>query len=224
MILRFALTLPIILLFISCSVQDGKNEKQTPLEPEKVASGLKIETSINHGLTPHASPNIWGFLIHTTTTITNDSTIPIHVDMSLAREIKFPSLCNDETFKVFLWPDEFQGAEPNYESTSSSFDEFVNLCWDDPAELSVTLAPGDSCSATIGALYPSPTTCGVFPRVLFSNDDRALYDACGSEGNSEGSDPNPFELHVQLAFYYGNRFGSDPDSCLTIGCGNISYP
>ena len=227
--MKFRIIVGLLFVFIMCSCvqQTSKDAQQTENGPDsqlKSNTGLKIETGVNRGITPNDSLGITKYLIHTVTTITNDSTIPIHLQIALSKEYEFPAICNDNNFKVFLLPDLTLDKVTLWDSITNGVDDFINACLDNPYILNKTLKPGEYCQIKIGAAYPSPTNCGVFPIAVFSQDTKGLYLDCGSQIDQDVSNEPQLEIGVKLGYYYGNYFNSPPDSCIIIPCGQISYP
>ncbi len=234
MLFRTILGLLITVIVCSCARQSPKNGPQVKdgLDrhlPSK--TGLKIENGINRRITPNDSLGITHFLIHATSIITNDSTIPIHLQIALSKEYEFPTLCNDKKYRVFLLPKE---QTPNtatlYDRIINGFDDFIKTCLDNPYIINKTLKPGENCEITIGTLYPSPTNCGVVPRAVFSHDNKGLYHACDRQlparsagGNQPISSDPQFEIGVKLEFYNQRKFIGPEDHCTVIPFGQISY-
>jgi hypothetical protein len=229
MIFRFTVGLLIVLMNCSCTQQtlkSGLKSENGSYQNLATKTGLKFETGINRGITPNDSLGITNFLIHTTSVITNDSTIPIQLQLALSKEYEFPAICNDNKYKVFLLPKELTPNPNNttlWNSITNGFEDFINTCIDTPYIFNKTLYPSEKCVIAIATLYPSPTNCGVVPNAVFSQDNKGLYLACGSQINQDTTDPQ-LEIGVKLGYYYGNYFGTPPDSCIIIPCGQISYP
>lgn len=227
MILRTILGLLIVMSGCSGNQQTSKRGELIANDPDGnlwQKTGLQIETGINRGITPNDSLGITDFLIHTTTTITNDSTIPVQLRIALSEEYEFPVICNDNTYKVFLLPELPPDAGTLWDSITSGFDDFIDACMNNPYVLNKTLEPRESCEFTIGTLYPSPTKCGVIPNAVFSLDDKELYLTCENKMNQDTSTKPQSEIGLKIGYYYRNWFGTPPDSCFIIPCGQISYP
>jgi hypothetical protein len=109
MIFRLLVGLLISLLAYSCSDQPSKEEQLidhvNDLELES-QSGLTIEFGPNLGTNHIDTLGIKNFYVHCTAIITNDITIPIHLQFALANECDFPAFCNDDKYKIFILPEE----------------------------------------------------------------------------------------------------------------------
>ncbi len=161
-----------------------------------------------------------------TATITNDSTIPIHIQIALSKEYDFPAAYGDQKFKVFLLPKELTPDKETWDSMSyvlgnnywvyKELSDFFERGLNPPYILNETLEPGEKCDITIGTLYPRPTKIsGVLPNALFSQNNRGLYHECDSLINQDYSTNSQLSLWLKLVF---------KESCTIIPCGQISYP
>lgn len=228
MIHRAILRILIVLLACSCAQQTSKKGQQrehSPFQNPKMKTGLKIETGPNLGLRANKSEGITNALIYTTSIITNDSIIPIHIQIALSKEMEFPSMCKDNMYKVFILPKELTPDTATlYNNIVSASDDFLKSPLDNAYVLNKTLNPGEYCVITIGAQYLGSSNCGVFANALFTQDNKELYLNCGSQINQEISTNPQLEIGVKLGYYYDHNFGHPPDSCDIIPCGKISYP
>ncbi len=130
-------------------------------------------------------------------------------------------MCDNHKYRVFLLPEKRKpGLEGLQSFLMNEFDDF----WQSSYVFDKTLSPGESCELTFAALYPSPTSCGVFPNVVFSQDEKELYQTCGSLMEQEASKISQLDLVLRISLHYGNYFGDPADSCIVIPCGQIFYP
>lgn len=234
MIFRIILGLLIVLMACSCAQQKSKNglqvEDSTNQQPLK--SGLRIEYGPNLGTT-HTDPlGTKHFYVHSTATITNDSTIPIHLQLALANEYEYPAFCGDDKYKVFLLPEELTPDTVTlYNNIVNGQHDFLNTPLVKPPVLNKTLSPGEYCVVTIGTLTPKPSNCAAVPRAVFSHDNNGLYQACDRQiparpagGNQAVSTDPQLEIGVKLEYYYRRKFITPEDGCAVIPFGQISYP
>ena len=215
---KLSIILALTTLFIQCSQEKPQHTDHVP--ETNIKPGLSIETGINRGITPFDSRKINSFLIHTTSTISNDTTFPIRLQMDLSQGYAFPALCNDDSFYVFIIPE----PEALWNSRKDSFRNYVDACLRDPLKVVKTLEPGEQISLTLGCLYPAPTQCGVFPRALFTTEHKDAHGQCDWRLHEKKSQNRSFELFVELGYYYDNGFGRPPDSCAVLASGHFSYP
>ena len=187
----------------------------------EVQNGLQIENGPNQGLNYTDTLGTKYSYRYITTTITNDSTISINLQIASSNEYAYPAPYNDQKFRVFLLPKELSPDKITYDRSSyelgdneirSFFDRGLNP----PYILNETLEPGEKCVVTFGTLYPNPTNCGIVPNALFSQNNRGLYHECDSLINQDNSTNSQFGLWLKLGFCQGG--------CTIITCGQISYP
>ena len=227
--IRTILGLLIVLIVYSCSQQTSKGVLQIENVPNhnlKSKTGLKIEYGPNLGTTHIDTLGIKSFYVHMTTTITNDSTIPIHLQLALSNEYEFPTFCGDSNkYKVFLLPEELTPDTATlYNSIVNGQHDFLNSPLDKPNILNRTLNSGEYCVVTIGVLAPMPTNCSAVPRAVFSHDNKELYNACDRQLNQAISTDSRLEIGVKLEYYNQRKFIEPEDGCAVIPFGQISYP
>jgi hypothetical protein len=208
MILRTILSLIIAFIVCSCFGQPSK-------------SGLLIEYGPNLGAIDKYSAGNYIFI---TATITNDSTIPIHLHVAISEEFNFPDSCSDNRYKVFLLP---KGLTPDtailYNHITDGVSNFLDRCLDNPYVLDKTLEPGEYSVITIGTLLARPVKCSVvaLPRAVFAQSDGHSFQACDSRMNQDRSTNPHLALGIKFVFYRGK---SQPETCILHPCGQISYP
>ena len=187
--------------------------------------GLEIEYGPNLGTSITDTLGNEHFYVHITATITNDSTIPIHLQFTLAHEYEFPAFCNDSKYKAFLLPAVLTPDTATiYNNIVNGKHVFLNTPLANPAIINKTLIPGEFCVVTIGTLTPKPSNCAPVPRAVFSHDTKQLYQACDRQIN-EGITTDPqLEIGVKLEYYNQRKFIAPEDGCTVIPFGQISYP
>ncbi len=227
---RTILGLLIVMVVYSCSyrptksVQQNENDSKHHFESK---TGLKIEYGMNQGIRANASQGITNPFIYTTSIITNDNTIPIHLQIALSKEYEFPAFCGDDNYKykVVLLPEELTPDTATLRNTIIGGSEaFFKTCLENPYTLNKTLNPGEYCVITIGTLYPSKSNCEVIPRAVFSYDNIELYPSCDRQINQAISTGPQFDIGVKLEYYYRRKFIAQEDGCTIIPSGQISYP
>lgn len=226
MIFRITFVLLIVLIVCSCIQQPSENGQQVEngTNPQPLKSGLRVEYGSNLGTTHKDTSGTEHFYVHITATITNDSTIPIHLQLALAKEYEFPTFCNDDKYKVFLLPEELTPDTATlYNNILNGQHDFLNTPLDNPSVLNKTLKPDEYCVVTIGALTPKPSNCAPVPRAVFSHDKRELYQACDGQINQAISTNPQLEIGVKLEYYYKRKFIAPEDGCALIPFGQISY-
>ena len=217
------LALLIALIACSCAEQSSKNGPQTPegaMPPPELNTGLIIEYGPNAGMIDTFSA---GNYIHITATITNDSIIPIHLQVAISKEVAFPDSCGDHTYKLFLLPQELTPDTPTlYGKITEETGDFLDSCLENPYILNKTLEPGEYTVITIGTLFSSAPKCAALPRAVFTQSDVRKFQACDNRMLQKNSTLLQLALGVKLDFYSGK--GPKPETCILIPCGQISYP
>jgi hypothetical protein len=227
-IFRIAIGLATSMIAYSCFHKTTKNV--TLLENDgnfqiKPKSGLKIEYGPNLGITHKDDRGVSHLYLHSTATITNDSTIPIYLQFALANEYEFPIFCGDEKYKVFLLPEELTPDTATiYNNIVNGQHDFLNTPLDNHSVINRTLDPGEYCVITIGTLTPKPSNCAPVPRAIFSQDTKGVYQGCDRHSNEEISTDPQLEIGVKLEYYNQRKFIAPEDACTVIPFGQISYP
>ncbi|MDB4727897.1 hypothetical protein OAF63_03825 [Saprospiraceae bacterium] len=223
MIFRTITGLLILMVIGSCIYQPQKDEEQVKddlNQQQGVKTGLKIEYGPNLGMIDEFTA---GNYIHITATITNDSTIPINLQMALSKEYDFPDSCGDNKYKIFLLPKEFTPDTATlYGIIADGLGDFLNKCLENPYTLNKTLEPNEYIVITIGVLFSGSTKCSALPRAVFTQSDGHNFQACDSQMNLDKSTNPQLALGVKLDFYSGK--GSTPVTCILYPFGQISYP
>ena len=183
---------------------------------QKPKSGLLIDNEINRGTGYTDSLGTYYNIRYIPITITNDSTIPIHLQMTFSKEYDFPIAYGGQKFKVIPLPKEW--ALDGVEITDSLIKELPKYI--DKPLLNETLEPDEKYVLAIGTLYSRPANCGVVPNALFLQNKRGLYYACDSLINHDKSTNSKLALELKLDFYPD---GITKESCIIIPCGQISY-
>ena len=218
--IRTILELLIVLIVCSCSTQTSKDEQQTvkgtnPHLGSK--NGLLIDYGMNQGITK--KDTLGTQYRYITATITNDSTIPIHLNLALSKEYDYPATYGEQKYKVFLLPKELT---PDTAAIYNNIPvgNFLDRCLDKPYILNKTLKPGEYCVITIGTLFLEKPY-QVVPRAVFTQNNKDLYLECDSLINAKMSTNPHLEIGLKVVFCTKCDVY---DSCMIIPCGQISYP
>jgi hypothetical protein len=172
--------------------------------------GLRIENGINRGTRYTDSLGTNYGITYIPITITNDSTIPMHLQIAFSNEYDFPHPDSDEKFKLIPLPKEW--ALDGVEITESMINELPKYI--DKPLLNETIEPGEKIVVAIGTLRPVPTNCSPIPNVLFTYSNSDNFKACDSLMNQDKSANSQLVLGVKLD-YCGGR-------CIIIPCGLVS--
>ena len=218
----------LIIALMSCS---GIRQTSMVEQPKGSASntflkskyGLKIEYGPNLGMIDTFAA---GNYIHITATITNDTTIPIHLFVALSKEYHFPDPYGNSKFKIFLLPKELTPDTATlYGKITEGLGDFLDHCLETPYNLRKTLKPGEFSVITIGTLIPRSSICTALPRAVFAQMDGPNFQGCDSLMKQHKStipiaSGTQFELGLKLVFYSGR---SNPETCMLLTCGHMSY-
>ena len=144
-------------------------------------------------------------------TITNDDIIPIHLQISFAKEYDFPIAASLEKFNVFPLPIEW--ANDGAEISDSMIDQLPKYI-SEPI-LNKTLEPNEKNLFAIGTLYRRGKTGGLLPKFLFIQNDQEIFSECDWLMNEHLSSMPQLSLGLKFSI---------SGSCFKIPCGKISHP
>ena len=213
------------ILILSLCIWACKSRKPNDSAAKTYPSGLKIEYGYNLGTTHSDALFKRHFYVHATANITNDSTVPIHLQFALAKEYEFPAFCEDDTYKAFILPEELTPDTATlYNNIVNGPHAFLDAPLSLPDGFQKTLLPGDFCVVTIGILIAEPANCAAVPRAVFSFDNQEQYRTCDRLENPAVSSSPPLEIGVKLEYYKNRKFLPPEDHCAIIPFGQISYP
>ena len=202
--LRWALLVALLASPIVASAQSAPADRR-----------LRIENGPNQGLSHTDTLGIKYNYRYLTSTITNDSTVPIHLRIALSSEYAYPAAHGDRKYKVFLLPRELTPDAPSLvNNMTDGLGSFLDRCLENPYILDRILEPREQCVVTIGTLYSQPANCGVVPSALFAQSDSDSLEACDSPVGQDGSTAR-VTLGVKLDLC---------DGCILIPCGQIFDP
>ena len=227
MVLRAILVLTVILSACVYFPRDGQSDsvrKEASTAQEKFKTGLSIEYGTNLGATHTDSEGQRHFYVHNTAVITNDSTIPIQLNLALAKEMSFPDFCGESTYKVFTLPGELTpDTSTVYNNIVNGTHDFLNAPLKNTKEIKKTLQPDDICLVTIGVLIQKPANCAAVPRAVFSLNGTTPDLECERQNNEGLPDKMHSEVGIKLEYYYNRKFVPPDDGCVVIPIGQISY-
>lgn len=198
------------------SVQQNENGSQ---QHQEAKSGLLIDHGSYRGTEFTDSLGNQYNLRVNPITITNDSIIPIHVQLAFSKEYNYPNGYGDGPFKVFPLPKEWARNRTTDDMFELMWVEFENHV-DNPL-MSKTIGPGEKLVIAIGTLYPIPKeTLWVVPHELFTYSDGSTFPDCELH-KKENQSLFPFAVGAEIEF--GLQLHMDA-GCRIIPCGQISYP
>lgn len=193
-----------VLIFCACDQYTSKAE-------QAIDTGLRIENGINRGVS-YTDPQGNDYnLRYIPISITNDSTIPICIELAFAEGYVYSTSNGDENFEIIPLPREW--ALDGVEITDSMMNEIANYI--QKPMFKEMLEPGEKWLIAIGTLYPRPPKLnGILPNSLFVHHDQEVFPNCDWRMKKETSSNARLPLGLQL------NFG---ENCMIIPCGLVAY-
>lgn len=211
--------LTLLVAFTQCTQVTSKSALQLEHDSnQNLRSGLKIEYKVTRGQGYTDNLGTKYSLRYIPAVITNDSTVPIHIQIAFLKEYDYPSEYEDKQFKVFPMPKEW--ALDGVGISDSTYNDLPNYI-NNPS-LSKTLKPGEEWLLAFGTLYPRRINYGVFPMAVFPQNNRAFHHWCDNVVVPDESPNAQFIIELNIGFTSGSQ--ASPESCSVISFGEISYP
>lgn len=220
-------TIAVLLIgLILCSSCQNKSNSGSKIEPgtyQRLESktGLKFENGPIRGTGFTDSLGSEYGIVHVKTTITNDSTIPIHLQMALPIEYSYPIPDDHHKFKIILWPGLTEPPDLYSDSTGGTLENFTGNDLASSNQFNQLLAPGEKYIITIGTIFPRlPKICSVVAYSPFEYNERRNYADCDWKMDEEHSTNPQLSLGLQVGFC---TRGQNFERCMIITCGHITY-
>lgn len=212
MIIRTIFGLLVVLMGCTSTQQKSVNRSL-------IRSGLLIENGPTRGMGYTDAAGTKYGLVYITTTITNDSTLPIQFQVALPKEYDYPSEYGDHKFNLLLWPNLNTDHVASLDSMMSLAETYLGKDLNNPYLYRKTLEPGAQWVATIGSRFPSQSViCSAVPYALLEFGNRATDPSCGWATHE---DHNTLSLGLKIGFC---TVGAEYESCIILPCGQIAYP
>ena len=191
------------LLFLACKPQASKPDLLAPLK-----SGLRIENGHYRGTVYTDEQGIAYWMRYMPVTITNGSTIPIHIQVAFEKEYYSVDHKEGTEYKIVplpaAWAADGKGITT---SMRTALKEHI----ENPT-MAISLQMGESISLAIGTLS---TECGLLPKALLSRIDLEQTKTCESRFGAQNNDGTQLEIGLDLRLC--------DNSCILIPCGVISF-
>ncbi|WP_223034903.1 hypothetical protein [Hanstruepera marina] len=215
----------VLLVLIICSCiqkksQDKLNTENYSNQRNESKSGLRIENSPTRGTGfSDLSGKKYG-MVYITTTITNDSTIPILLQIAFSKEYDYPPSYGDEQFKIIILPNEWTQA--GVEITDDMMNELLQT--KNKHFLNETLKPNKRLVATIGLIRPiRPNLCSATPYGLLEISEKENFTSC-SWTTIDYNNQNQSYIDLSIGLKVGFCTTCETyKSCKIISCGEISF-
>ena len=217
---RIILILLIGLIVYSCFQKktiDKSQIEETLNQKHDQKTGLQFENGPTRGQYFHDSTGLKQGLIYIKTTITNDSTTAINLQIELDEEYEYPNMYGKEKFNLIILPNIF--TLDRTEITDSILNNLLKT--NSKQFFRKTLKPNETCVLSIGVLRASkPELCSATPYALMEYSDQRSYSDCDvRKEKTQLNREKPF-LGIKVGFC---TVGGDYESCTIIPCGKISY-
>lgn len=213
--IKASIGLLIMLCVYTCKQQKLKDKAQIAnfsIQNPVMKSGLLFERGLNRGSGYTNSQGTEYSLRYVPITITNDSTIPIHIELAFSKEYDYPTVYGDKKFKIIPMPEEWAQNGTSDSKFDSLFTDLPNYV-DNPL-LQRTIEPGEKIAVAIGTLVPKPRNISINLNVPFANIKSGSYESCDWLMNEDQSSNMKIALGLKLDIN---------EICIIIPCGQISY-
>lgn len=225
--LRTIAVLLIVLIFCACAQLTSRagSKIATGSDPlPKSETGLTFETSPTRGTRFSDSLGNEYFIVHVANTITNDSTIPIQLQINLPSDFSYPISGHDVNYKIVLWPELTE--PPHLYSDSQSqvqvMENWTIRDWEAPNQFNKLLAPGEKYVITIGTVVNTevPNICSAVAYSFLTYSERGNYADCEWTLDEEHSTNPQLALGLLVGFCTS---GLHYENCTIMTCGQVTY-
>ena len=157
-----------------------------------------------------------------TTCITNDSTIPLNIEIEFLNELKCKNEFNERSMKIFILPKELSGDKQyNYPGVSPELQKYLDNNILESSSLNKQLNPKEELTITIGVLNYNKNY-GPNQMALISDRLKPHFISHDSVIVNSISSKKPLDLFIALDFASSEK-DSTCFSHLCVPCGQISY-
>lgn len=157
-----------------------------------------------------------------TTSITNDSTIPIHVKLEFLNELTCKNSFNERFMKIFILPKELAGEKQyNYPGISTELKKYLDFDKNKNSSLTELVNPNEQLTITLGIINYNKNY-GPTQMALISDRQKPHFISHDSIIEKSIASKNPVDLYIALDFLSSEK-DSTCFSYLCIPCGHISY-
>ena len=206
----------IILLFtftLSCCSSDN----ETKTHKTKKHLGIYLDRGVRTGFTYlDQKGNTYNYRT-VTTTITNDSIIPINLKIAFSKKYYYTDTLNGKTFRIFILPEAITG-EKQYNENSKLLKSFLDTQLDNPITVYEIINPKQEFEISIGVLCDKfdPGQVALISKVL-----KPHFSAHDSLINQAISNSDPLSLWFCFDWFQSKQILNNCYS--VIPCGQISY-
>jgi hypothetical protein len=224
MMVRTAVLFLIAVLFCACSQQKSKADPKIEVGTKQLLeskTGLKFENEPTRGTGFTDSLGSEYGIVHIKSTITNDGTMPIHLQMALPLEYSYPAPNDSHKFKIVLWPELEEPPGLYSNSAGGVLESFTGQDLKSTNQFNQRLAPGEEYVVTMGSIFPRlPKICSAVAYSFLEYSERRNYSDCDWTLNEEHLTNPQFILGLQVGFCTS---GQEYETCVILTCGQITY-
>ena len=202
----------VVLIVCSCTRRTTKGVLQIEKEPYQhigAKSGLLFDKGGKRGSGYIDSLGTDYSLRYIPIFITNDSTIPIHIQIAFLKEYDYSVAYGNVKFKVIPLPKEW--AQDGI--TDNMYDKLPNYI--DKPLINETIKPGENVTIGIGTLVIKPRDISININAPFAHTEKGVFPTCDWQMNVDPSSNPKIALGLKLVIN---------EICTIIPCGHISYP
>ena len=212
--MKFSIIFGLLVVFFvcSCAQQTSKGVMKMETEPDQhlgTNGGLLFEKGGKRGSGYIDSLGTDYSLRYIPIFITNDSTIPIHIQIAFLKEYDYSVAYGNVKFKVIPLPKEWaqDGITDNmYDKLPSYIDKPI---------INEIIKPGEKVTIGIGTLVIKPRDISININAPFAHTEAGIFPACDWKMNVDPSSGPKIALGLKLVIN---------EICTIIPCGHISYP
>lgn len=205
----------IVLILFSGSQRPSKSvaQNEEPNQHLGSKSGLLFERGMNRGSGYIDSLGTDYSLRYAPIFITNDSTIPIRVELAFLKEYNYSVANGDVKFKIIALPKEWAENGATDSMLDSMYKKLPNYI--DKPFLHETIKPGEKIGLAIGTLVIRPREISINLNVPFAHTEDGIFTTCDWQMDKDPTSNAKIALGLKLVIN---------EICSVIPCGQISYP
>ena len=204
----------LIFLFVALGSFTECSKDKSSVTQQKWNSGLKIENGPTRGMGFSDLLGMKYGIVYITSTMTNDTTIPMQLELDVAMKYDYPEAYGEEHFNILPLSKEW--GMNGIEITDSMILELSNYM--NKPSRNITINPGESYVTTIGIIRPvRPDLCSATPYALMEYGNWKINSDC----NWKDTKANYSDIGLKVGFC---TVGGKYEHCIIIPCGQVSFP
>jgi hypothetical protein len=217
MILRFIIALVCISLLYACADEAPKHQSEK-------YKGVYMDNSPRYGRFYKDPEGVMHSYRYMKATITNDSTIPLHVTIAFFEEAYEPIPANGKTFQVFFLADTMTPEnQANDDFYRTEVMPFLDAGLGVPVMLHKVIAPKEACSINIGFLSEIGSKLDPLPITLFLKGHKHHFNSIPDSAVARALRANDPYDGLVLGLDFFALSGDSTKRYALIPCGSLSY-